>query len=151
MLLWNIVLGFIIPVVIGGWILRKNLNILIVFYPLGVATSAFINSVGFNFFWNILPNTNNQSYAALPMDLGILPDFWLSDDVHHSCKGIKSWPVILLTSVILTLMEWFAKESGKILYFNGWNIYWTFLSYLVPLILVFSYGYFFNIRFKYWN
>ncbi|MGF9696733.1 hypothetical protein [Paenibacillus sp. MABNR03] len=72
-MLGNIILGFIIPILVGGYILKNNLRILLTYFPLGIASSACINSIGFNYYWNILPNTHNQSFAALPMDLGLYP------------------------------------------------------------------------------
>jgi len=148
-MLGNIILGFIIPVLIGGWILRRHPKILLVFYPLGVAASSCINDVGFNFFWNILPNSNNQSYTAIPMDLGIYPISGCLMMLAILKKGAKPWLAILITSLILTLIEWLAKEMGRVVYFNGWNIYWTALSYILPLYLAYGYGLLFKKVFKY--
>ncbi|MCG7381319.1 hypothetical protein [Paenibacillus sp. ACRRY] len=146
-MLGNIILGFMIPVLIGGWILRRHPKILIIFYPLGVAASACVNSVGFNFFWNILPNSNNQSYTALPMDLGIYPISGCLMMFAILNKGTKPWLAIVITAVVLTLIEWLAKEMGRVVYFNGWNIYWTALSYLLPLVLAYGYGLLFRKQF----
>lgn len=139
-MLGNVMFGLVIPILIGGWILRRNINILLAYYPLGVATSACLNSAGFNFFWNILPNTRNQSYAALPFDLGIYPIAGCLMIYMILEKKAKSWLAILITSFTLTLLEWVAKEMGRVIYFNGWNIYWTFFSYFLPLVVVYGYS-----------
>lgn len=139
-MLGNILLGMVIPIILGVWILRRNFTILILYYPLGVAISASINNIGFNYFWNILPNTHNQSLAALPMDLGIYPIAGCLMMYMILEKGAKPWLAILIASLSLTLIEWVAKMMGHVIYFNGWNIIWTFLSYLLPFVLAYGYS-----------
>lgn len=147
-MLGNVIFGLVIPLFIGGWILRRNFNILLVYFPMGVATSSCINSAGFNFFWNILPNTRNQSYTGLPFDLGIYPIAGCLMIYMILIKNAKSWPAIFITSLTLTLIEWSAKEMGRVLYFNGWNIFWTFFSYFVPLVVMYGYSKIFNLMYN---
>jgi len=147
-MLGNVIWGLFIPLLIGGWILRRNVNILLVYFPLGVATSSCINSAGFNFFWNILPNTRNQSYAGLPFDLGIYPIAGCLMIYMIHIKNAKSWPAIFITSLTLTLIEWLAKEMGRVIYFNGWNIFWTFFSYFIPLVVMYGYSKIFNLMYN---
>ena len=49
-MLGNWVLGMLIPLLLGAWILRRHYYLLVLYFPLGVAISACINSVGFNYF-----------------------------------------------------------------------------------------------------
>lgn len=135
-MLGNILLGMVIPIILGVWILRRNFKILILYYPLGVAVSACINNIGFNYFWNILPNTHNQSLAALPMDLGIYPIAGCLMMYAIIVKGAKPWLAILVASLSLTLIEWVAKMMGHVIYFNGWNILWTFCHTSCHLFLL---------------
>ncbi|MCP1184437.1 hypothetical protein [Paenibacillus sp. 1781tsa1] len=139
-MLGNILLGMVVPILLAVWILRRNLKILVIYYPLGVAIASCINNVGFNYFWNILPNTRNQSFAALPMDLGIYPIAGCLMMYAILVKGTKPWVAILVSALSLTLLEWIAKMLGHVIYFNGWNIFWTFLSYLLPFVLAYGYG-----------
>ncbi|MFB8376134.1 CBO0543 family protein [Paenibacillus taichungensis] len=88
----------------------------------------------------MLPYTRNQSYAALPLDLGIYPIAGCLMIYVILEKNAKSWLAILITSLTLTLIEWLAKEMGRVIYFNGWNIYWTFFSYFLPLVVVYGYS-----------
>ena len=62
-------------------------------------------------------------------------------------KGAKPWLAIVITSVVLILIEWLAKEMGRVVYFNGWNIYWTAVSYLLPLVLAYGYWLLFRKQF----
>ncbi|WP_145148047.1 hypothetical protein [Paenibacillus xylanexedens] len=137
-MLGNILLGMVVPILLAVWILRRNLKILVIYYPLGVAIASCINNVGFNYFWNILPNTRNQSFAALPMDLGIYPIAGCLMMYVIIVKDAKPWVAILVAALSLTLLEWLAKMMGHVIYFNGWNIFWTFLSYLLPFVLAYG-------------
>ncbi|WFR61121.1 hypothetical protein P9222_21850 [Paenibacillus amylolyticus] len=132
----NILLGMVIPLIVGILILRRNFTILILYYPLGVAVAACINNIGFNYFWNILPNQRNQSYAALPMDLGVYPIAGCLMMYAILVKGANPWLAILVASLSLTLIEWIAKMMGHVIYFNGWNIFGPFCPTFCHLSLL---------------
>ncbi|GGH51669.1 hypothetical protein GCM10008014_17600 [Paenibacillus silvae] len=136
----NIIIGLLLPLLLGVWILRRHYSFLVLYYPLGVAVSACINNIGFNFFWNILPNTRNQSFAALPMDLGIYPITGCIMIYMIQVRRKRPWPAIFVSSLLLTLIEWTAKMMGHVIYFNGWNIFWTFWSYFLPFVLAYGYS-----------
>ena len=139
-MLANLIIGMIIPLLLGLWILRGHYRLIVIYYPLGVALSACINSIGFNFFWNILPNTRNQSYAALPMDLGIYPIAGCVMMYMILVKQARPWLSIVVAALLLTVIEWIGKMMGHVVYFNGWNIFWTYWSYFLPFILAYGYS-----------
>jgi len=139
-MLGNWIVGMVIPLLIGAWILRRNYRLVLIYFPLGVATSTCINSVGFNFFWNILPNTRNEAFAALPMDLGIYPVTGCIMMYLILVKHVRPWPSIVVSALLLTLIEYIAKLMGHVVYFNGWNIFWTFWSYFLALIIAYGYS-----------
>ncbi|PYE48064.1 hypothetical protein HUB98_01850 [Paenibacillus barcinonensis] len=139
-MLINVVVGMLIPLLIGAWVLRGHYRFFVIYFPLGVALSSSINSVGFNFFWNILPNTRNQGFAALPMDLGIYPVTGCIMMYMILVRHTRPWPSIVISALLLTLIEWTGKLLGHVIYFNGWNIFWTFWSYFLPLMLAYGYS-----------
>lgn len=69
-MLGNIILGFIIPILEGGYILKNNLRILLTYFPLGIASSACINSIGFNIITGIYSPIHIINH--LPLSLWIL-------------------------------------------------------------------------------
>ncbi|MBB6020154.1 hypothetical protein HNR77_001215 [Paenibacillus sp. JGP012] len=139
-MLGNWVIGMVLPLLLGAWILRRRYRLFVIYYPLGVAVSSCINNVGFNFFWNILPHTRNESFAALPMDLGIYPVTGCIMMYLILVKHTRPWPSIVVSALLLTLIEWIAKLMGHVVYFNGWNIFWTFWSYFLPFVLAYGYS-----------
>lgn len=74
------------------------------------------------------------------MDLGVYPIAGRLMMYAIIVKGAKPWLAILVASLSLTLIEWVAKMMGHVIYFNGWNIIWTFLSYLLPFVLAYGYS-----------
>lgn len=139
-MLVNWVFGMLIPLLLGAWILRRHYRLFVFYYPLGVAISACINSIGFNYFWNIMPHTRNEAFAALPMDLGIYPVTGCIMMYLILVKNAKPWPSIVVSALLLTLIEWIAKMMGYVVYFNGWNIFWTYWSYFLPFVLAYGYS-----------
>ncbi|VUG07055.1 hypothetical protein PPOLYM_03463 [Paenibacillus polymyxa] len=134
----NFIAGFIIPWILGlGFI--KDRKLLFVFVPITVALSTVINTIGFNYFWFLSPRFRNVSFSALPFDLGLYPIVICSMLYFISSKGTKAAPSIVLTSVFLTVIEWIFKEFNRVTYFNGWNIFWTFISYVVPAVVLYLY------------
>lgn len=135
----NIIGGFIIPWLLGLWLI-KDKAFLIAFYPAAVALATTIDIVGSNFFWQFSPPLNNKSLSCLPVLIGLHP--------IASClmlyliyrKNIGPFRGILYFAGLLTFLEWVTKELGLLTYFNGWNIYWTFISYMVPLTVLYYYS-----------
>ncbi|MCP3808467.1 hypothetical protein NLX78_14605 [Paenibacillus sp. Lou8.1] len=150
-MLLNVVLGLVIPIVLGCWILRKNLKLILIFFPLGVATSSVANNIGFNYFWRLLPEFNNHSFSALPFDLGLFPMAGCLMIYYIKKHRAHPWIAVFVTAFVLTIVEWIAKESGRVLYFNGWNIGWTYISYLLPMVIAYGYSTIFFRVFKSYN
>lgn len=77
--------------------------------------------------------------SALPLDLGLYPllgsyfIFLIQRNIINPFFGI------LLFAVVVTGMEWAAVKIEKVTYYNGWNIGWTFVSYLVPFTIIYGY------------
>lgn len=55
-------------------------------------------------------------------------------------RRTRPWPSIFVSSLLLTLIEWTAKLLGHVVYFNGWNIFWTFWSYFLPFVIAYGYS-----------
>ncbi|WP_375335145.1 CBO0543 family protein [Paenibacillus illinoisensis] len=124
----------------GCWILRKNLNLILFFFPLGIAVSAVVNNIGFNYFWHLLPEFNNHSFSALPFDLGLFPTAGCLLIYYIKQRQAHPWLAVVVSALVLTIVEWIAKASGKLLYLNDWNIAWTYISYLLPMAIAYGYS-----------
>jgi len=137
-MIFNIAVGFILPWIVVAYLLRKQKKFIILFYPISALISFFINDIGFVYFWE-LHQFNATALPALPYNLGLFP---LLGCLFIFVIHIKrlSLPITLLLFVFFTtIAEFFMVFIGKIIYKNGWNIAWTFLSYLFAYGIVYLY------------
>jgi hypothetical protein len=139
-MLFNVVAAFIIPWIIAIYLIRKNVNILLLIWPVGSVLAFTVDILGVHLdFWHVFPFHDTEPFSALPMYLGLYPILaCYMIYVYHTGRLNAFLSVIGFTSFI-TLMEYVALRVGYVVYGNGWAIYYTFLSYLVPLFLVYLY------------
>lgn len=80
----------------------------------------------------------------MPYDLGIYPI--LSVYLIHYINKTKLNPylLIMIVTIFTTFLEWLGILNGKVLYSNGWNLGFTFISYLLPYLI----NYWFYIQLK---
>lgn len=136
---FNIIAGFIIPWVFASYLYFKDRKTLLTMAPLGSAIALLYNSIGFDLnFWKLLPLSFSR-IAFLPFDLGAYPVF-----ASYLIFFIRKLPskaslIILLFTIITSLMEFIMMSFGRVIYYNNWNIAWTFVSYLIPYITCYIY------------
>jgi hypothetical protein len=140
-MLVNIIFGFIIPWLAAIYLVRKSPKILLLIYPVGALVSMIINSLCFQMkFWDFTPLIpDDQSVSAMPLDLGLYPllaCFLIRTIFLHRKKTVL---VMLLFVLFTTLLEYMGLLIGKVSYGNGWNIGYTFLSYLLAFSCVYLY------------
>ncbi|WP_411504646.1 CBO0543 family protein [Brevibacillus centrosporus] len=138
-ILFYIVFGFIIPWIIGVNLFKKNQKVVLTIAPFDSVISLVFNEIGlFLDFWDILPN-KTESLNCLPIDLGIYPIFG-SLFIHYCQKNLlPHWILLLSFSLFTSGLEYITVLTGSIVYHNGWNIFWTFISYVLAYILGYSY------------
>ena len=138
-MLINILLGFLLPWILGIYIYKRDKRILIAFFPVGSLLAFIINEFGFYFeFWNITPILKVKTMSALPMNLGIFPVLacYLVYLINSKYKQWNSFLLVILFSGFTTGLEFTGVITSKVVYMNHWNIGWTFVSYFVFYILI---------------
>lgn len=137
-MLLNTIVGFIIPWILAGFFYKYK-KIFIVICPIASTLAYAINSFGFHFhFWEIFP-TKYDYFSTLPFDLGIYPVYASIMIIFIDKQYRGPYRRIFIATLILTLLEYAAVLLNKVHYHNGWNIIFTYFSYLVPLLLVYWY------------
>src|SRR5476649_1604095 len=121
---FNIVIGFLIPWILGIYIYMKEKRIFLTIYPFGCAISYTINMIGFYFkFWGIAPYRYGM-FASLPLNLGLYPIvgtyfvFLLYKRVSKSCY------LLFMFSLLTTGFEYLMLILKKGIYGHGWNLFW---------------------------
>lgn len=132
----NILFGFIIPWIFGFFLYKKDKKLILVLGPYISTFSIIINEFGFYFdLWKIKPFVE-QTIASLPFDLGLIVVIkcYL---LYFIRKSYNPFLVIIIFSTLITVIEFTFVISGRLIFDNGWNIVWTFFSYLIPNIILY--------------
>jgi hypothetical protein len=131
--LW--IFGFLLPWLIGIYLIWRNRGILLVVGPIGSVLAFVINAVGIYMgFWTLRPISNTIS--TLPFEVGLYPI--LAVFMVHIAMLRKVNPIwlVIVFALATTVMEQMALWIGWVTYGHGWNTWWTFLSYMLPYWLV---------------
>lgn len=137
----NVFLAFVLPWIVGIWLYKQNKKLFFLMFPFFSMVAFTVNQFGFWLgFWDVKPiYKENPSFSSLPFDLGLYPIlvclmiYFINDKKKHPFLMILSFVVVV------TVLEFIYFSLGKVIYGNGWNMYWTVLSYLVPTILTYFY------------
>lgn len=135
----NIVLGFILPTLLSAYLFKKDVKLVMLIYPIAISFACIYNIFGFTLdYWMLKPDKMG-CIAALPMDLGLYPflSSLLIYLIHH--KGFNSKLLILAFAIFTTVAEYVAVLFKHVTYHNGWNIGFTFFSYLTPYVFIHCY------------
>ncbi|MFC3801209.1 CBO0543 family protein [Cohnella sp. GCM10012308] len=137
----NWIIGFIIPWLCLALIPVPNKrNLCLRVGPIGSLIAFLFNDIFVRYgFWIAKPITDaNESFSTLPFNLGLYP-VWGIFLVYFIER--RTWSpifVIFFCSLGITFAEWILVKLKWILYGNGWNIGWTYCSYLVAFTIVYS-------------
>jgi uncharacterized membrane protein len=140
-MIFNILIGFVIPWIFGFFLWKKSPIIIYLICPVTATVSALFNDIGYHLgFWDFTPKIeNDETLSALPLDLGLYPItaclmvYWIVKHNRHA------WTKLSIIALFNTSLEFIALHYGKAEYGNGWNIGWTFVSYMLALLLVYLY------------
>lgn len=149
-MLLNLILALFIPWILSIFLLIKDKKILLTIFPFMSMLSYTIISLEHDIkFWTLEPSKYN-ALPSIPFCIGLYPvnACYLIYFIRHT--KINSYVLIFSFSIFTTFEEWLGVQVGKVHYHNGWNIFWTFISYLIPYILCTLY-YRLLIKFKIFN
>ncbi|MES5930245.1 hypothetical protein QCI77_30615 [Bacillus cereus group sp. MG9] len=139
-MLFNILIAFVLPWAVGILHLyKKERRILPLIGSFSCVVAFVVNEFGFYCgFWRIVPILDQKTLSALPFNIGIYP-ILASYLIFFIKKNKRPYLTVFFISLFTTFFEMILVLSGKILYGNGWNIIWTFFSYIIPYTWVYWY------------
>ncbi|MEQ6353201.1 hypothetical protein ABNX05_01065 [Lysinibacillus sp. M3] len=137
---FNIIWAFIIPWTIGILHLNKRDKLVIPLIGSFCSVLSFvINEIGFHFdFFEVMPLIDEKNTSALPFIIGLYPILG-SYLIFFIRKFQHPFLIIFLMTLLTTFLELTFVYFGIVKYYNGWNGYYTFVSYLLPYILAYRY------------
>lgn len=136
----NIILGFIIPWIFGIMLYFKDKKTVLIIAPFSSILAYIINEFCFHYnFWRVIPINVNDDYTSISVNLGLYSVLGCYLIYCISRKYLKPYLIILIFTVATTALEYLGLLFHLVIYANGWNIGWTFLSYLIPYLLIYCY------------
>ncbi|SET60393.1 hypothetical protein [Paenibacillus sp. NFR01] len=135
---WNLLIGFILPWIAGYWYLREDLTVIVRIGPVAGLIAFAFNEIGYQSGWWSVTPSGAGILGILPYNFGIFPV--LACALLFTLQKIAVRPVALipLFSVLKTLLESILVVTGKVVYDNGWNLLWTYVSYLIACSLTYG-------------
>ncbi|MFS0670581.1 CBO0543 family protein [Peribacillus frigoritolerans] len=138
-MLFHIIVGFILPWVLGVYLFRNQTRLLIIFFPIGVAVATLINDIGFNYFWEMDKNFKDLSLPSIPYNLGLYPILCCLFICSIHYKKMSTLITFLVFTLGTSFLESLIVLLGKLEYRNEWNIYWSSVSYLMAYLILYGY------------
>ncbi|MDA7027557.1 hypothetical protein PJ311_13280 [Bacillus sp. CLL-7-23] len=132
-MIFNIFFGFLVPWSI--FLYHKKKPALIVLL-LSALISFLINDIGFSLkLWTVKP-FEYAVVSMIPYNLGLFTVVGIYM-IQFIALHQKPLFYIIFTSLLLTVFEFGLCMIGQLNYGNGWNIMFTFFSYLLSTTLLY--------------
>lgn len=127
-MLLNVITGFIIPWILAIF-LFKDRRFLILVALVGCVIAFVMNELGFFAnMWKLYP-WNLEYISTIPFNLGffaLYPHYFIMAIEKYHVKPIIA---IAVMSALVTVAEFCGFLIGRVIYDNGWNLIFTYLSY----------------------
>lgn len=140
----NIILGFIIPWFFGIILYKKDKKTLLVIAPFMSVWGFILNTALFYLNFNRIVPLINDDITTMTLNLGLYPILGCYLIYYIQIKKTSPYIIILIFTFMTTAAEYLGLMFGLVTYDNGWNIGWTFLSYIPPYLT--GYWYYCKLR-----
>lgn len=131
----NIIIGFLIPWIFCIMLYLKDKKVILTIAPFTSALCYLINTWGFYMnFWKVHP-FQYHIYSSVTFNMGLYPVLGSYLVYLIQKKRMNPYLLILIVTIFTTILEGLAFLFGLVIYTNGWNIIYTFISYLIPYSL----------------
>lgn len=135
----NIVIAFIIPWILMVILYFIDKEVVLIIAPFQSEIAFTINAIGFYYgFWDLYPFGNKQ-IVDIPFDIGIYPMISAYMIYFIKLRKLNPFTIIFIFTFFTTGIEGIGVIMGRVIYGNKWNIYLTFISYLIPYLLNYYY------------
>nr|WP_304650467.1 CBO0543 family protein [Thalassobacillus sp. CUG 92003] len=99
--------------------------------------SVTLNQIGMEWgFWTLYPEADLLIFNSIYIDFGYNPSAAILFIYMIYVKKLKRYAVYLGFILFLNGAEILAQHFEKVVYSNDWNIFYTFLAYVIGLIVL---------------
>ncbi|TGB03678.1 hypothetical protein [Halobacillus salinus] len=139
-ILFNFIVGFIIPWSIAIILCRRAPVLFLTVAPLISLISVTCNQIGMALgWWTLDPQTDLLIFNSINIDFGFNPASAVIFTYLIHFRKWKRWSVYLLFILLLNGAEMIALFFDKVAYGPGWNIPFTFITYAAGLVVLDGY------------
>jgi hypothetical protein len=136
----NIVLGFVIPWCFAIYLINKDKKVFLITFPFASMLAFIVNQIGFQFgYFLLIPVMNVKTFSSIFANVGFYPILASFMVYFIECCRFNRTLAIFAFTLITTFFEAIGIRIGYVHYGHGWNLIWTFFSYLIPYWLVVKY------------
>jgi len=136
-MLVNILIGFILPWIAGAYVIKRDAKFVLIVSIIASLLSFIFNDIGYYMDWWYVTPIKYDNLSFIPFNLGIFSVIAVFM-VFLIKRYDKVWFYIVIFSVGKTILEGVLVFCGKVVYGNGWNLGYTFISYFAACTI----GYF---------
>ncbi|WP_085507320.1 hypothetical protein [Thalassobacillus devorans] len=130
-------MGFVVPWTIAILICRRVPLLFLTVAPFISLISITCNQLGMEIgFWTLHPQTELLIFNSVNIDFGFNPATGLLFIYMIYFGQWKRWRTYLVFLLILNGAELTALYLDKVRYVHGWNIFFTFITYGIGLIIL---------------
>ena len=134
-----LIISFFLPLALGLILVRRDIKLVILIAPYCCVGAYTINVIGFNSkFWYLKPLLGSQNLTALPVNLVFYPALGTFFIYIASIIKLVEFASIYFCRVNI-FIEYLLIMVGWLSYCDGWNVYFTSITYLIS----YGFGYLF--------
>ena len=135
----TIILEFLIPWFLAIYLIKRDMQTIVTIGPAVAFISIVFNEFGMYLeWWSYIPK-ETEVISSFIADIGIYLVSGCFMIYFIKLNKTHELLIILAVSLTLTCLEILFLMLDKIKYDNGWNIGWTFISYLLAYSLIYGY------------
>ncbi|MBB6635835.1 CBO0543 family protein [Cohnella thailandensis] len=136
---FHVLVGFVLPWLVGVFFIKKASKTMLLVFAVTAFLALLFNDIGaYAKWWEMTPH-EMESITTIPYSLGVYPII-LTLMYRYVLPRIHPVWFVLLTALVLTLFESALVLSRRIEYHDGWNVGWTYVSYVLSVSIVFIYA-----------
>ncbi|WP_405115501.1 CBO0543 family protein [Paenibacillus sp. FSL K6-1217] len=134
----NVIIGWVLPWLVGSFFIRKDKFVFLHIGPFASVIAFIFDEIGHHMRWWSITPAGAGILAFIPYNLGVFPviSCLLLYTVRRS--SVNPWLLIPLFSTGKTMFELSLVLAGKVTYDRGWNIGWTYVSYVLACSLCYG-------------
>ena len=145
----NITLGFIIPWIFGVRLYFKEKKAILIVVPFMSMCAYFLSEILFHLkLFALAPLQITDDYTTMSLNVGLYPLLAAYLIYFINLNKLPRYMLFIIFAFVPTMAEYLGLVFKIVTYDNGWNLGWTFLSYIIYYLI--GYWYYNKVE-KYWR